>query len=176
MRDWRRTMRQYVSLRGAVAAAGAIVVASVARADAPTGPGAQYGYFDTSNLVIYDNFTHLTWERYPTTATFTFAEAVAHCDSLSLGIWSAGWRAPSYKELLTLVDEMQHREYLNGALIPKYIDSHAFYGTPIDHFYWTSSPSAVASNASAYTVDFGSGNGMLTLMRLGNYVRCVHDY
>jgi hypothetical protein len=162
------------SLRGVLGVAGVVAIASVARADAPMD---QYGLFDESNVVIYDSYTKLTWERYPTAVTYTFADAATHCQTLSLGAWSSGWRVPSYKELLTIVDDVPHPEYDNstGTVVPKAIDSHAFYGTPVNALYWTSSNFAGGGTSSAYAVDFGTGSGQVSATRFLNYARCVHD-
>jgi hypothetical protein len=170
------------------------VIATVARADAPPD---QYGLFDSTDLVIYDKSTKLTWERGPLTyemaraqPTFNFDDAAAHCNALSLGWVSygqrhgpAGWRVPSYKEILTLVDEVPHPEYDNHSLmsIPVAIDSNAFPGT-VSGPYWTSSLSPVTatlcqgSTKPAYTVDFYTGQGIATTCTNSScYVRCVHD-
>ena len=114
-------------LRRGVGIAGAITVASVARADAPAD---QYELFDMNDVVIQDHFTQLVWQRYPELTTMTFDAAAGYCQGLSLGSYTSGWRVPSYKELLTLVDENPHFEYENGIAVPKAIDRSAFGVTP----------------------------------------------
>jgi hypothetical protein len=169
------------ALRHVVSSAGALaVVASVARADAPAGANSQYRYFDASAVIIIDNFTGLSWQRaaYP---NLTFLAAANYCANLSLGPLTTGWRVPSVKELLTLVDESPHSEYENGMEVPKYIDSHAFglslsgVGfTPVDAPYWSSSLYPTDSS-QGYVVQFKTGQTIIFPTGSGVYVRCVHD-
>jgi hypothetical protein len=167
-------------LRGPVLLAATALVASVARADAPGPQGGmkgQYGYFDQSDTTITDNYTGLTWQRYPAPTTFTFDQAAAYCQGLSLGAYSSGWRVPSYKELLTLVDEQPHLDYADGAPVQKAIDPGAFPGLacPLGE-YWTSSAyGGAASGNKGYAVDFGDGTATGEYVMTGLYVRCVHD-
>jgi hypothetical protein len=158
--------------------AGVVTLASVARADAPSD---QYELFDVNDVTIQDHFTTLVWQRYPATsitsgmpATMTFDAAAAYCQGLSLGSYANGWRVPSYKELLTLVDEKPHLEFENGQLVPKAIDLHAFPGTPTaGTSYWTSS---TYQDGRGYAVDFSDGTAQLaSKANTSFYVRCVHD-
>jgi hypothetical protein len=161
-----------------VAAGGALVLASVARADAPAGVSdAQYAPFDNSNVDILDQRTGLTWQRAVPPGVFTFPAAQSYCALLSLGNMT-GWRVPSYKELLTLVDESPHPEYdsVTGTLVYKAIDSFAFgldY-TPVTTSYWSSSVSSL-DPGRAYLVDFRTGATLTFVMGTGFLVRCVHD-
>jgi hypothetical protein len=171
------------SLRSVLSACGALaVVASGARADAPGGASGQYGLFDASTIIIKDNFTGLSWQRsaYSQT-TLSFLGAATYCANVSLGPLTTGWRVPSYKELLTIVDESPHSEYENGAEVTKYIDSHAFglsltgvEYTPVGAPYWSSSLSA-ADPSKGYLVDFSNGTTVVYRTGSANYVRCVHD-
>jgi hypothetical protein len=104
----------------------------------------------------------------------TFAGAAAYCSSLSLG--GVSWRVPSYKELLTLVDENPHFEYSNGDLVLHAIDANAFLGTAVDQPYWTSStfPDPQHPSASAYAVYFSDGRAEQWFFTQNNiHVRCV---
>ena|GEM_PF-751968 len=166
-------------LRGPLLLAAATLLASVARADAPGPQGnmnGQYGYFDQSDTTITDNYTGLTWERYPSPSTFTFDQAAAYCQGLSLGASPSGWRVPSYKELLTLVDERPHLDYSSGAPEQKAIDRDAFPGVacPVDLPYWTSS-SFPAVTRKGYAVDFSDGTASSEDVASTVHVRCVHD-
>lgn len=161
-------------LRLALASVGLALLATSARADAPSG---QYGLFNQSNATIVDSFTGLRWERFPAPAPAqpTFAQAAAYCAGLGVPGASSGWRVPSYKELLTLVDENPQTEYQNdaGILVVKWIDTSAFPGT-VAGPYWTSS---LALAGGAYAVDFSDGAGVIltsTLTGLATAnVRCV---
>jgi hypothetical protein len=156
-----------------LAAPGLVVVtiAVLARAEAPPD---QYDAFNRADTVITDAKTLLGWQRTVTTLT-DFPGAVAACNGLSLGTLAAGWRLPSYKELLTLVDEYPHTEYPTGGPQLIAIDGHAFPETPVTPtpFYWTSS--VVPGGGSAFAVEFVRGNGHVQSMSSMLYVRCVHD-
>lgn len=161
-----------VRLRAGLATVALVAFVSLAQADAPSD---QYAFFFSGSDSITDNYTALTWQRQAPATTMTFAAAVAYCSGLSLDS-NTTWRVPSYKELLTLVDESPHLEYQGGALVPVAIDGHAFPPpTSVDYLYWTSSLSPV-DNASAYLVDFKSGIATTGPMQgTSAYVRCVHQ-
>jgi hypothetical protein len=172
-------------MRGVLAAAGAVVVASIARADAPTGNNAQYAPFDQGNTTISDNFTHLTWQRAVAPKQMKLDQAAAYCAALPPDPPPASpWRLPSYKELLTLVDESPHTEYPVTGPVLKWIDGPAFgwsaYGggelTPVDASYWSSSlyPNPRLPN-HAYVVDFSSGQPGTESVGSAIYFRCVHN-
>jgi Protein of unknown function (DUF1566) len=148
--------------------AGTLAAASLARADAPPG---QYAPYDQSATTITDNFTHLTWQRYAPSQPFAYAGAASFCASIPVGNGiSTRWRSPSYKELLTLVDESPHVDFVTGARVA--IDPNAFPQTAVDRKYVTSSLSP--QSASVYVVDFGTG--IVSFAAPGDqsyYVRCV---
>lgn len=164
--------------RAAAACATVGMVGVLARADAPPD---QYQPFDQSDVTITDKFTGLQWQR---TATWqpTLTAAVAACASLRLQ-GATGWRLPSYKELLTLVDESPHTEYPTGAPQSIAIDGNAFpftsvfppgSTTPPTAPYWTSSPCPAENCAGFYlAVDFSTGAGEPWLPTAGGYARCV---
>lgn len=152
-------------------AAGVVALASLARADAP---GDQYNLFNLNSDVIQDNWTGLRWQRYASTTPVPWAGTFGVCASLSLDTYTTGWRVPSYKELLTLVDEAPHTEYENGALVQKAIDPNAFPRILVDTPYWTSSASA-AQPGNAYSVNFHTGVPQIQDELNSLYVRCVHD-
>jgi hypothetical protein len=147
-------------------------VAVLARADAPPD---QYVNFDQADTVITDAQTGLHWQRTVTQTSASFALAVADCSGLSLGTFSSGWRLPSYKELLTLVDESPHDEYSNGLVIVA-IDGNAFPGTPVapNPYYWTSS---VSPSGNVFVVEFNHGTSALDVLAQSPQanVRCVHN-
>jgi hypothetical protein len=152
--------------------AGAVALASLARADAPSD---QYDFFNSNNDVIHDAQTGLYWQRYASSTTVTWDGAFTVCSSLSLDAYTMGWRVPSYKELLTIVDEVPHTEYEGGGLVSKALDSHAFPGAEVvTAAYWTSS-TYPADSGSAYSVDFENGVPQQEVKSHLLYVRCVHD-
>ena len=161
-------LRLHAILRGALPALVVVTAGLVARADAPAG---QYEAFNQADAIITDDKTHLAWQRTVTTLT-DFAGALAACHGLALGAFSSGWRLPSYKELLTLVDESPHTEYPTGAPQQIAIDPYAFPETPVTpSTYWTSS----VAGAQVFSVEFVQGNAMLQPATAMQYVRCVHD-
>jgi hypothetical protein len=151
--------------------AGVAALASLARADAPID---QYNLFNLNSDVIQDNYTGLRWQRYASTTPVPWAGTFAVCASVSLDTYTTGWRVPSYKELLTIVDEAPHTEYENGLLVQKAIDPNAFPGTAVDNPYWTSSVPAFQPT-NAYSVNFHTGVPQLQDALNPIYVRCVHD-
>jgi hypothetical protein len=143
----------------------------IARADAPPDQYEQYG---PSDATITDTLTGLTWQRSAVLAS-TFASAVSYCASLSpygTPPDETSWRAPSYKELLTLVDESPHYEYVYGTTLIA-IDGHAFPYTKVDQPYWTSSADPQHPASQVYVVDFTTGAGSSWPLGGGGYVRCV---
>ena len=146
------------------------VITVTARADAPAD---QYELFGSTTTEIQDHYTRLFWERTPAALPFTYGEALSRCAALALGSHPSGWRVPSYKELLTLVDESPRVAYPMGVPVTTTIDYNAFSAT-VQAPYWTSSlvPNAAGS---AYTVDFTDGRGKTEDLTVGLYVRCVHD-
>jgi len=163
-------MSRTVTLRLTATGAGLLAVVSVARADAPPG---QYANFNRNDITILDDWTQLRWERVAIYQASSFDDAAAHCAGLTLDGLS-GWRVPSYKELLTLVDESPHTEYPTGAPVTIAIDGNAFPGTRYDLPYWTSSP-FLKSPGDAYVVRFSDGIADHAPMLSANYyVRCVH--
>jgi Protein of unknown function (DUF1566) len=163
-------VRAHRRLRATLAASAIAGLATLARADAPSD---QYNLFNGGSDVIKDQRTALSWQRVASPTPVDQDAAFAACAALSLSL-TTGWRVPSYKELLTLVDEAPHTEYENGQLVAKAIDPDAFPGTAIDHAYWTSSPYAGVPN-NAYTVSFDTGLPAAEDTLHSNYVRCVHD-
>jgi hypothetical protein len=175
--------------RTLVGAGGAVVVASVARADAP-GLGtsdSQYGKFNDSSPYISDNHTNLSWQRAATSTYYSQDGAFSYCQTFSVPNLLSGWRLPSYKELLTIVDESPHVEFIGATPAYKAIDPNAFgldatgaERTPTYAPYWSSSmrdPSLPCQNAAkcGYAVEFTTGSTVTLSTGTGAFVRCVHD-
>ena len=77
----------------------------LASADAPPG---QYSIFSPTTQTIYDSQTRLRWQRFITDTPKLQSDAAGLCansPSLQSG------RLPTYRELLTLVDEDGHGEW-----------------------------------------------------------------
>jgi Protein of unknown function (DUF1566) len=120
-------------------------------------------HYAISKDTVYDNGTHLTWERNASGTIYDFPGATAHCASLSLG-GMAGWRVPTEKELLTLVDPTRS----DGASI----DPVAFPSTLTFELYWTATP---PHNSTAGTVGWAMNfdQGFMFLNGDPHFVRCV---
>jgi hypothetical protein len=117
-----------------------------------------------SGKTVVDPRTGLTWQRDVASASSTWLEALATCNTLVLD-GASEWRLPSYKELWSIVDITRSQPA---------IDPMAFPNTPPDHF-WSSSPVG-QDRTRAYFVDFAhgapSGTGGFPMTDLKG-VRCV---
>lgn len=145
--------------------AGLGLLALQARGDAPI---TQYESFDKSQSFILDRKTHLRWQRFvdANNPAQTMSEGVTACEKLT------GYRLPTVKELLTLVDEEPHEEFdpSSGKNTLRYIDRNAFAGTPTSNTYITLSDDA----GKPWTVDFATGTAQQLTSASGSfYVRCV---
>ena len=121
--------------------------------------GAQPNY-EIQQKTVVDWTTHLTWQRSADSATRSWEEARAYCDSL--GIDRPGWRLPALKELLTIVDA---RRYAPA------IEARAFEFTQSDRF-WTATVYGYDA-AQAYSVEFLKGESQYSDKSDKHYVRCV---
>lgn len=85
--------------------------------------------YETTATVVFDQLTHLTWERNPPATDITWDGAKDHCTNLSFPGYAKGWRLPTRIELASIVD------YTRFAPA---IDTGFFVGQAAH--YWTSSP------------------------------------
>ena len=155
MRSLRRTL---------LPVAAVLTFAILARGHAPPD---QYDTFNSVQTFIDDPHTKLTWQRVIDTAPTTQGNAITLCKA-------SGQRLPTYRELLTIVDEDPHDEWDPDAGMgtARYIDPDAFPGTPPTTF-WTVSPGSQSN--SAKVVDFGSGRSLDQPTSTSTYYRCVTD-
>jgi hypothetical protein len=128
------------------------------RANAPA------GRYTVSNGSVVDTKTKLTWQQVVPAEVFqTLPDAQTYCAGLGATLGGAGWRVPTVKELLSLVDYSQ-------AAAPM-IDPTAFPATPTDYFYTAS------KNPKGLLFSFDLVHGGVTTM--GNLgpgpyeIRCV---
>ena len=102
-------------------------------------------------VAVQDRQTDLIWERHPSGASLSWANAPKHCALKSIG-GRSGWRLPSFLELMTLV---QPSLDLNSTSL-SLPTGHPFRGVQATS-YWTSTP--LDSDArQAYSVDFIAGD------------------
>ncbi len=128
-------------------------------AAAPKTPGAAGRYaLQDAGKVVLDRLTGLHWQQGFAT-TLTQGDAVNWCKNTA-GLPGSGWRAPSVRELDSLI-EMQGKSLPINA---------AFAGTPTQYF-WSSSLSA--SGSGAWYVSFYSGFSDASDASATNAVRCV---
>ncbi len=131
-------------------------------------PAGHFVYSDSSPVVI-DTKTGLTWQRSVTATQRSWSDATNYCSSgVSSTLGGGGWRVPTIKELLSLVDYSQ-------ALAPM-VDRAAFPDAPVGRYWSTTSAlpcPGVSCNTSLRYVDFASG-GLNTSQASALYlVRCV---
>jgi hypothetical protein len=132
---------------------GIVGAGRAAKATAPAGR-----YVVTGGTVL-DVMTKLTWQQIAPSQTFTWAGASTYCHGLNLN--GGGWRLPSMRELVTIVDIRQ---------IALMIDGTAFPGTPAQWF-WSLTPALTPGDA--WAVDFYSGGTAHAPASTSYYVRCV---
>ena len=113
--------------RTATLIAGLAVVAGVstrARADAPA------GRYVVSTNTVYDNKTKLTWQRTPSSSSecpYTYVQAKDYCSTIGATLGGTGWRLPTVKELLTLIDWSKTNQGFDSA-----------FPVQINCYHWTS--------------------------------------
>lgn len=119
------------------------------------------GRYTISNGTVYDTKTKLTWQQTLSSSTYTFANAQAYCSGLSLS--GTGWRVPTYKELVTILDY----SIASGANV----DTTAFPGTP-NAWFWSSTRWS-HDTTQAYSVLMGGGSSNAGFETATYSVRCV---
>jgi hypothetical protein len=123
-------------------------------------PAGRYSYPDGTVAtadIVYDNVTHLTWERTEPSGIFVWSSsgvpgsAQSHCAGLNtsaLGGFTSGWRLPSVNELLSIVD---------FTLADPTIDETAFPQTG-SLYFWADIPYQYnGSTGTAWVVNFSDG-------------------
>ncbi len=117
---------------------------------------------------VLDNATGLYWQQAisPSTCTWSATAAIgsaqAYCAALSVGNYSSGWRVPTIRELLSIVDRTVYGPPMNTVV---------FTGNSTD-WYW-SSVQRQGSSTTAWQLDFFEGNVVYGDISGANRVRCV---
>ncbi len=148
-----------------------LLLAATVRADAPRD---QYALFSADNVTIIDNYTGLTWSRAIQPAA-THASAQTTCtnnvkDENGIG----GFRMPTLKELLTLVDEGTNQDFQGGKTVLRAIDLNAFPKTPAAAFWAiTRSDNVGGVPDQAYAVTFDTGDVVSVSVNATNAFHCV---
>ena len=143
-----------------------LVLSASADANAPAG---RYVVTNggTGHGTVFDTKTKLTWQQTPSSSNYYgIDEAFASCSSsaMSANLGGTGWRLPTIKELLTIVDDSQ----FNGA-----IDRTAF-SLPAGPYWSSSRLTGNFAHTTYFVVDFSTG-GTLTgaMSQSANNFRCV---
>jgi hypothetical protein len=129
-------------------------------AAAPALAAAPLGRYVVTTATVQDTRTGLVWQRNLDPAAYSWVSAISYCRNLATA--GGGWRAPSIKELQTLVDP--------GGAAPA-LDGTAFPSTP-GVMFWSSTPLA-SDAARAWGVHFGSGHAATAAAGNASRVRCV---
>lgn len=126
------------------------------------------GQYTINNVTVRDNRTGLVWQRAAPTATSDWATAHTYCTGLNsgagLGGFTSGWRLPTYKELLSIV------EWQDSA---RAIDATAFPDTPHEQWFFWSSSRLVSDANQIWGVDFEHGFASDAYKYASKWVRCV---
>ncbi len=72
--------------------------------------------FSSSSNVVIDNNTGLTWEKSPSSSTYTWADRNTHCNELNSSNYGgkSNWRVPNPLEFLTIVDNSKNNPAINS--------------------------------------------------------------
>jgi hypothetical protein len=117
-------------------------------------------YADNGDGTVMDTVTGLMWQQAVPATTYTWADAVAHCTTLTLA-GHDDWRLPSRIELVSIGDDSQRTAET---------DSTAFPRTPSGYFWSSSRVTGVPSDA--WSVVFLGGTFSVVADDPNN-VRCV---
>ena len=119
--------------------------------------------FSSSSNVVEDNNTGLTWEKSPSSSSYTWDNRATHCNELNSSNYDgrSNWRVPTSLEILTIVDNQKYASAVNSI----------FSGIPGSGSFWT---------AEQYSSDqgrrFGTNTGFIGYnSKTGTYnkVLCV---
>jgi hypothetical protein len=117
-------------------------------------------YTDNGDGTVTDNVTGLMWQQAVPATTYSWAQAVAYCPTLTLAGHS-DWRLPSRIELVSIADP-GHSPSINSTYFPS---------TPTK-LYWSSSE-FVGSSSEAWIASFTDGSSGQEVVFSTYNVRCV---
>jgi hypothetical protein len=115
---------------------------------------------------VLDAKTNLTWQQTAATAVMVEPDAEAYCSALNLS--GGGWRLPSARELLTLVNYAASSPLLDQTAFPGSVS-----GIDGTNVYWSSTSAGVLSSTEFLDVRFDLGNTENRPSSQANAVRCV---
>ena len=115
---------------------------------------------------VLDKETGLVWDKTPDTGTRTWTQALTHCFKREVG-GRKGWRAPTFEELLTLVD---------NTLGPPTLPSGHPFSNVQSSPYWSSATLA-SITTGAWLVNFANGGDIGSVKTQDIYhVWCVRGH
>jgi hypothetical protein len=130
-------------------------------------PAIRYNTDGGGTGTVLDAATGLFWQKSVTASSFSWSasaeagSAQAYCASLNLGNFAVGWRVPTQRELLSLVERNLAAPTINGTAFP---------ATPSDYF-WSND----IRGGLAYVVNFSLGGTANADPNQARRIRCVHD-
>jgi hypothetical protein len=151
--------------RSSVAAALLMLAMSLpgsARAAAPAGHYVVSG--TGNNATVHDTKSKLTWLKGSRLGTWEEGKAI--CAGLGATVGGTGWRLPTYKELLTLLDLSQKSATSNDQ---KSDPVFPFFGTG---GHWSATPDA-KDETKAWNVNFFYGDTYTYGITNQNSIKCV---
>jgi hypothetical protein len=125
------------------------------------------GHFTISadGQTVHDAKTNLTWQRTVSPTTLIQPDARTYCQNLGSTLEGTGWRLPTAREIMTLVDFSQPA--------PPLIDSTVFPALPATSFTSFWSTTIFPPSNDGFYVEFSSGMVNRTGLPSPLYVRCV---
>jgi hypothetical protein len=129
----------------------------------------------TDGTTVYDSVTGLTWERNDDFGTNNVGGAASNCQSYAPAAFASGWRLPTIKELVSIVDyELPNPPLIDLSIFPEPVT------LPASGFYWTATVNP--TDAQNFVVNFNTGQIQTNTSTGGQYnngsnlvVRCVHS-
>jgi len=125
-------------------------------------------YTDHGAGTVTDNNTGLMWEKLTTLTTYNWQGSVDYCSTASTG-GLGGWRLPTKKELLTIVDYSVPPP--NTYDLPT-INTFYFPNT-VRNWYWTATEAVPSGGSNAWYINFITGVTGSTVKAQYLNVRCV---
>ncbi len=120
-------------------------------------------FIDNKDGTVTDKETNLTWMKQDDGKRRKWEEAKKYCEGNQAKLPGEGWRLPTVKELISIVDYDKY----GPAIDPIFTETQTSY-------YWSSTPYAGASGY-AWIVFFGDGDVYWVGMDGGYHVRPVRQ-
>ncbi|MBO4698856.1 DUF1566 domain-containing protein [bacterium] len=91
--------------------------------------------FSSSTNVVIDNNTGLTWEKSPSSSTYTWTNRATHCNELNSSNYAGinNWRVPNPLELMTIVDNSRYNPATNSNFTNMPTDSSVWIWTSAEY-------------------------------------------